>query len=113
VADHGALKVLEYVGRGGIVVVGGGPGRFGRAQHDLRTRLEGVGAFFEVVELAGVDVGAERDVDRPQVPVVREGQGEVAAGLGGPPPADPAALAELLDEAGQAVVPVVVTGDGE
>ena len=113
VADHRPLEIVEHVGCGGIVVVRGGPGRLGRAQHNLRSRLQSPGSLLEVIELAGVDVGAQRHVDRPQVPVVRQSQGEVAAGLGAPPAADPPTLAELLDEARQPVVPVVVAGDRE
>ena len=67
----------------------------------------------EVVDLGRVDVGVELDVDADQPPPLRQLDREVAAPLLGPPAADPPALAEEPQERGQAVVPVVVAGDGE
>ena len=71
----------------------------------------------EVVELGPVDVGVELDVDAREPPAMPEPHGEVAAPLGRLPSADPGPTlpsrdASNSEEAGEAVVPVVVAGDG-
>ena len=111
--DHLAEEVV-----GGVVDVGLlgrlHPGRVRRADDDAVAGLDLLGDLAEVRQLRVVEVGALLGVDGEQPPPLRQPQCEVAAGLGGLPPADVGALAPGEDpqEGGQAVVPVVVARQG-
>src|SRR6185369_13384072 len=79
---------------------------------DLRALRHLAAEFLEVLDLRMIDVRFELHVDGPEPPVVRQLDREVAVRLPRLPAADPASLAEETGEAGQAVIPVVVAGDG-
>ena len=110
-AQDGPLQVGE-VPVGGGVAVEPGPGGDRGGQDQPVPGLGPLRHPGEVLELGLVDEAAGLDVDAPQPPVVRQLHGPVAAGLVGPPAADPAALAEQAQEPGEPVEPVVVAGDG-
>ena len=106
------LEVREVAPRRRLDLVGLGvhPTRLGGDQHHLVLGPEVPPHRLEVLELLGVEVGVELDVDRPEPPLVRQPQREVAGRLAGPPAPDPAvSAAEHAQEAREPVVPVVVS----
>ena len=112
----------------GILRVDIGPGRIGDAQDQLRARLHPIsGGVLEIVDLRLVDIAFELAVRTPHPPVARQSDGEIAARLLGLPSADHLALAadaeidlianhaapaEQAEKGIEAVIPVVIAGDG-
>ena len=90
------------------------PARRRRAQDHLVARVHQAGHLVEVLQLGRVDVRPELRVDSEQPPAVRELDREVRPRLRRPPATDPvlAVTREQAQEGGQAVVPVVVAGQG-
>ena len=112
------LKEMHLAER--IGVVGAlHPVRGGHAQDDGIARKQPCGhRVVEVVQLRFVDVLAQLAVQPHEPPPGRivaagEPKGKVAARLDGPPPADVPLPGEQPDEGCQAVVPVMVAGEGQ
>ena len=122
-ACPGNARDLEEVLLGILALqVGQHPGRLRQADDQIVLGAHLLGYALEVVDLGGVQVLRELDVGAPDPPVVGQAQRPVAAMLLALPTADDVAAgigelvargAEQAVEGVEAVVPVVIAGDGE
>ena len=87
------------------------------AERALRTLSAGnrtlLRAEDELGLLRGIDARIKRDIDAPQPPSWSQPDGEVTSPLHHAPPAELASLTEFPDETREAVVPIVIAGNGE
>ena len=99
---------------GGRVGLGLDPAGCGHHQNHPVAGFELLRGLAEVDQLRIVEVRPERFVDREQPPRLGQREGEVGAGLLGPPPSDlvSSGTDEEPEEGGETVVPVVVAGQG-
>ena len=118
-ADELTKVVPRQLPLGGAKLI---PAGLGRQKDELVILSHAVGDSREIVELAGVEHIVELDVGAPDPPVVGQAQRPVAPVLLALPAADDVAAvlgelvaggAEQAVESVEAVIPVVVAGDGE
>ncbi len=120
--DLGAVLARQHADLVQVVVVVVQPTRFGEAQNDLVARFGLVGHQVEIVALAVVEVIGELDVGTPNPPIVRKFDRKIAAVLVAAPAAELRTKAagdaiaggtEEGAERGEAIVPIVIAGNGE